>query len=144
MDHKISTRGYVFNLFGGAISWMRKTQYVVELSTIEVEYIAATHAIKEAIWLQRFCSCIQLVQQAVRIDCDSQSAIFLVKNMDYLSKIKNIYAQYHFLRDMVKENKVSLMKVDTLKNVVDSLKKSVNTENFYWCRGYMGISSLYC
>jgi hypothetical protein len=24
LDHRISTSGYVFNLFGGAISWMRK------------------------------------------------------------------------------------------------------------------------
>jgi hypothetical protein len=43
LDHRISTSGYVFNLFGGEISWMRKRQYVVALSTTEVEYMAATH-----------------------------------------------------------------------------------------------------
>jgi hypothetical protein len=30
-----STNGYVFNLFGGEINWMRKRQVVVALSTIE-------------------------------------------------------------------------------------------------------------
>jgi hypothetical protein len=45
---------------------------------------------------------------------------------------------------MVEEKKVLLMKVDTLKNVLDSLKKIVNTENFFWCRGSMGIVSLDC
>jgi hypothetical protein len=70
LDHKISTSGYVFNLFGGAISWMRKRQVVVALSTTEVEYMAATHASKEAIWLQRLCLGIGLVQQVVRLDCD--------------------------------------------------------------------------
>jgi hypothetical protein len=58
---------------------MSKRQVVVALSTTEVEYMAATHASKEAIWLQRLCSGIGLVQQAVRLDCDSQSAIFLEK-----------------------------------------------------------------
>ena len=29
LDCKIFTSGYVFNLFGGAISWMRKRQFVV-------------------------------------------------------------------------------------------------------------------
>ena len=53
LDHRRSTSGYVFNLFGGAISWMIKRQVVVALSTTEVEYMAATHASKEAIWLQR-------------------------------------------------------------------------------------------
>ena len=31
--HRIYTSGYVFNLFGGAISWMRKKWVVVPLST---------------------------------------------------------------------------------------------------------------
>jgi hypothetical protein len=61
----------VFNLFGGEISWMRKRQDAVALSTTEVEYMASTHAIKEAAWLQILCSSIGLVQQAIRIDCDS-------------------------------------------------------------------------
>ena len=61
----------MFNLFGGAISWMSKRQVVVALSTTEDEYMETTHASKEAVWLQRLCSCIGLVQQAVRIECDS-------------------------------------------------------------------------
>jgi hypothetical protein len=71
LDRRISTSGYVFNLFGGTISWMRKRQVVVALSTTRVEFMAATHESKEAIWLQRLCSSIGLVQQAIRIDCDS-------------------------------------------------------------------------
>jgi hypothetical protein len=39
MDHRRSTSGYVFNLFGGEISWMRKRQVVVALSTTKVEYM---------------------------------------------------------------------------------------------------------
>jgi hypothetical protein len=83
-----------------------------------------------------------LVQQAVRIECDSQSAIFLAKNPSYNSKTKHIDVQYHFVRDMIEENKVSLMKVDTLKNVADSLTRSLSTEKFCWCRGSMGIATL--
>jgi hypothetical protein len=144
LDHRRSKSGYVFNLFGGAISWMSKRQVIVALSTTEVEYIASTHASKEAIWLQRLCSGIGLVQQAVRIYCDSQSEIFLAKNLTHHSKTKHIDIQYHFVRDMVEENKVLLMKVDTLKNVGDSLTKSVSTEKFSWCRGSMGIVALDC
>jgi hypothetical protein len=144
MDRRRSASGYVFNLFGGAIIWMSKRQVVVALSTTEAEYMATTHASKEEIWLQRLCSCIGLVQQVVRIYCDSQSAIFLAKNPTYHSKKKHIDIQYHFVRDMVEENKVLLMKVDTLKNVADSLTISVSTEKFSWCRGSMGIAALDC
>jgi hypothetical protein len=85
-----------------------------------------------------------LVQKAVRIDCDSQSAVFLVKNPTSHSKTKHIDIQYHFVRDMVEEMKVLLMKVYTLKNVADSLTKSMSTKKFPWCRGSMGIASLVC
>ena len=69
---------------------MSKRQAVVALSTTESEYMAATHASKEAVWLQRLCSGIGLVQQVVRIDCDSQNEIFLVNNLNYHSKTKCI------------------------------------------------------
>src|ERR1700733_11109047 len=75
LDQRRSTSGYVFNLFGGAISWMSKKQSIVALSTTEAEYMAATHARKETIWLQRLCSSMGLVQGAIRIGYDSQSAI---------------------------------------------------------------------
>ena len=51
LDQRRSTSGYVFNLFGDAVSWMSKKQSIVALSTTEAEYMAATHASKEAFWL---------------------------------------------------------------------------------------------
>jgi hypothetical protein len=42
------------------------------------------------------------------------------------------------------EEKVLLMKMDTLKNVSNSLTKSVSIEKFSWCKGSMGIDALDC
>ena len=67
LDQRRSTSGYVFNLFGGAVNWMSKKQSVVALSTTKAEYMAATHASKESVWLQRLCSSMGLVQGAIRI-----------------------------------------------------------------------------
>eukprot|EP00253_Pinus_taeda_P033011 PITA_33011 len=121
---------------------MSKKQSVVALSTTEAEYMAATHASKEAVWLQRLCSSMGLVQGAIRIDCDSQSAIFLAKNPAYHSKTKHIDVQYHFVRDMIEDKKVLLVKVDTLKNTADALTKSMSSKKLFWCRETMGIVGL--
>ena len=88
--------------------------------------MVATHASKEAVWLQRLCSSIRLVQQAIRIDCDSQSEIFLANNPAYHSNTKHIDVQYQFLRYMVEAKRVLLVKVDTLKNVADALTNSMS------------------
>ncbi|XP_077328892.1 uncharacterized protein LOC143963199 [Lithobates pipiens] len=47
-----STSGYLFFLSGGAISWTSKKQLSGTLSSTEAEYVAATHASQEVIWLR--------------------------------------------------------------------------------------------
>ena len=106
--------------------------------------MVATHASKEVVSLQILCSKIGFKQQVVRIDWDSQSAIFLAKNLAYHSKTKHIGLQYHFVRDMAESMKVLLKEVDILDNVTDSLTKSMSIEKFSWCRAAMGISALDC
>eukprot|EP00253_Pinus_taeda_P035776 PITA_35776 len=142
LDQRISTSGYVFNLFGGAVSWMSKKHSVVALSTTEAEYMEATHESKEAVWLQRLSSNMGLVQGAIRIHYDRKSAIFLERNPTYYSKTKHNEVQYHFVRDMIEDKKVLLVKVDTRKNTTDALTKSMSSEKFSWCRETMGITGL--
>ena len=73
----------------------------------------------------------------MKINCDSQSVIFLEKNPAYYSRTEHSDVQYHFMRDMVESKKVLLEKVDTLENIIDSLTKSVSAVKFSWCREAM-------
>ena len=91
-----------------SVHWMRNRQAVVSLSTTEVEYMEATHSRKEVVSLQRLCSGIGFVHKAVRLYCDSQSAIFLENNPEYHAKTKHIDVQNHSVRDMVEYKKVLL------------------------------------
>lgn len=55
LDKIRSTSGYLFKLFGGVVSWLRKGQSIVEPSTIEIEYMETIHEKKEELWLLRLC-----------------------------------------------------------------------------------------
>ena len=48
-EHCHAISGYAFCIDGGAISWNSREQVIISLSTTESEYIAMTHAAKEAI-----------------------------------------------------------------------------------------------
>ena len=73
---------------------MSNIQAVVSLSTKEVEYMEATYASKEFVWLQRLCSGIGFVHTTTRLYCDRESAIFMEKNPTYHAKTK------HFMCDI--------------------------------------------
>nr|GFA55234.1 retrovirus-related Pol polyprotein from transposon TNT 1-94 [Tanacetum cinerariifolium] len=53
-DNMKSTSGYLMTFAGGAVSWQSRLQKCVALSTTEAEYVAATEACKELLWLKRF------------------------------------------------------------------------------------------
>ncbi|KAH9717295.1 hypothetical protein KPL71_021764 [Citrus sinensis] len=52
LDKRRSTTDYVFTLGGGPISWRLIIQLTIALSTTEAEYMAATEAVKEVVWLK--------------------------------------------------------------------------------------------
>uniref|UniRef100_A0A2N9IIJ6 Integrase catalytic domain-containing protein n=1 Tax=Fagus sylvatica TaxID=28930 RepID=A0A2N9IIJ6_FAGSY len=80
-----STSGFLFTFVGGAVSWQSKLQKCVALSTTEAEYIAATEAGKEILWMKRFLQDLGLKQDEYVVHCDSQSALDLSKNSTYHS-----------------------------------------------------------
>ncbi|KAL4362788.1 hypothetical protein GQ457_04G023100 [Hibiscus cannabinus] len=53
-DDSRSQSGFVFCLNGGVVSWKSSKQDTVADSTIEAEYIAASEAAKEVVWIKKF------------------------------------------------------------------------------------------
>ena len=51
-EHRHAISGYVVIIDGGAVSWCLKKQELVTLSMMEAEYVSATHATKELVWIR--------------------------------------------------------------------------------------------
>jgi len=96
-DNKRSTIGYVFTVGGTTVSWVSKLQSVVALSMTKAEYVVATKANKEMIWLQRFLDELGKKQELGRLYSDNPSAIHLAKNSIFHSKTKHMQLEYHFI-----------------------------------------------
>ncbi|XP_021763630.1 uncharacterized protein LOC110728263 [Chenopodium quinoa] len=56
-----SQSGYIFCLNGGAVSWKSSKQSTVADSTIESEHLAAVEAAKEAVWIKKFLTKLDIM-----------------------------------------------------------------------------------
>jgi hypothetical protein len=139
LDKRRTTSGYVFTLARGPVSWMSKLQNVVSLSTTEAEYIAASHACKETIWLKGLLGEFGRMQDKVKLFCDSQSAIHLAKNTTYHSKTKHIPIKYHFVRHVIDEGRGALEKIHTQENCADMFTNPVLLEKLRWHLTSLGL-----
>lgn len=92
VDKRRSCTGYIFGLSGGAISWSSKRQQTVALSSAEAEYMAMSAAIQEALWLKSFGQDLdyEVRTKAIKIGCDSQSALALAKSDVFRARSKHI------------------------------------------------------
>lgn len=62
--------------------------------------------------------------------CDSQSAICLSKNRVFHERTKHMAVKYNFIRDMIDEGEVEVVKVHTSRNPADILTKVVSVSKF--------------
>ena len=92
--HRHSISGYSYHFGCGAVSWSSKKQLIIALSSTEAEYIAQTHAAKEAFWLRAFVDEIRgPLGLPMSINCDNQGAIALAKDNKFHSRTKHIDLQ---------------------------------------------------
>ncbi|SDA04126.1 BZ3500_MvSof-1268-A1-R1_C045g00141 [Microbotryum saponariae] len=98
-----STMGYSFHLAGSVISWSSKVQNRVADSTTDAEYLALSHASKEAGHLQELLMELGIDTRApVQLYGDNQGAIALAKNPTLHHRSRHIRIREHFVRDQVR------------------------------------------
>jgi hypothetical protein len=111
-----------------AISWSSKKQPSVALSSTKAEYIASTHATKEAIWLQQLLRELwpdPIFYSPTTLLIDNQSAIMITRNLEFHDQTKHIEVCHHFLRQQFESKTIDLEYVPTDDQVADVLTKGL-------------------
>ncbi|GJW27524.1 hypothetical protein Tco_0044399 [Tanacetum coccineum] len=78
-DTKSHTR-YVFVLNGGAVAWKSSEQSTTAMFATEAEYIVASEATMEAVWIRKFISGLGLiptVNKPIKMFCDKSTTLLI-------------------------------------------------------------------
>jgi hypothetical protein len=143
-DKRHSTKKYVFILADQAISHSFKQQFIIALSSCEIEYMILFETAKKAIWIREFLRELEFRSQdnqLVLIFADNKNAIDLIINPLYHKRTKHIEMRWHWIRKMMNRKKITLRYLFISEMTADDLIKSLPVLAFNKFRIMLNLSS---
>lgn len=116
---------------------------MVALSSCEAEFIAATMAACQGIWLRRLLT--EVAKQKVppvTLYVDNQSALDLMINPVFHGRSKHIDIRYHFIRDCVEKGEVTVHYVCTKRQKADVLTKAMAKAKHEEMKNLIGVKKV--
>ena len=102
-------------------------------STTESEYIAASEAAKEAVWIKKFITKLTVVPRIVYpilLYCDNNRAIAQAKEPRSHQRSKYVLRRYHLIREIIGRNDVKIERIPSDQNIVDPLTKPLPQKKY--------------
>lgn len=142
IDDMRSTSGYCLTLGSSIFSWSSKKQETVAQSTAEAEFVAATAAVNQALWLRKILMDLNLEQkESTEIFVDNQAAIAISHNPVFHGKTKHFNIKLFFLREVQKEEFVTLIYCNFEDQLADLFTKPLPVSKFEFLRQKLGVRS---
>ena len=138
-DRKSTSRG-VFSIRSTSVSWYSRKQISVALSSAEAEYMAASQAACEAIWMRKILvGLFGSHLDPTVIHRDNQSCIKISINPMFHDRSKHIYIWYHHIRYCVQHKIMLLQYIPTEDQDANILTKALTRSKFEYHRDRIGV-----
>ena len=132
--------GYVFKVYGGAVSWQSKQQDIIALSTTEAELVASVNASKEAIWLRNMTTQLfDPITTSTTLLVDNMGAQKVAANDANQRMTKHMDIRFHWIRFEIEKKTIRLQYVPTEDNVADIFTKALPSAKAKHFASLMGL-----
>ncbi|GJY95309.1 retrotransposon protein, putative, ty1-copia subclass [Tanacetum coccineum] len=127
-DDTKSQTGYVFVVNGGAVDWKSKKQTTIAMSATQAEYMAASEAAMEAVWIRKFVGDLGVmpsIKEPINMYCDNSAAIIFANDSGVMKGARHFLRRYHYVREQVESGEIKILKVHTDDNLADPFTKAL-------------------
>ncbi|GJU51773.1 retrotransposon protein, putative, ty1-copia subclass [Tanacetum coccineum] len=128
-DDTKSQTGYVFILNGGAVDWKSSKQSTTAMSATEAEYIAASEAAMEAVWIRKFISGLGIVPTInvpIKMFCDNSGALHFANEPGVQKGARHYHRRYHYVCESIKLGEIKFLKVHIDDNLANPFTKALS------------------
>lgn len=124
-------------------SWCSKKEQVVALSSCEAEYIATSMCACQVVWLMNLMKGLSSEEcEVMTLMINNVSIIILTKNLIAHGRIKHIEMRFHYLRELVSEEKLKLGCCKSEDQVDNLLTKGIIIEVFKKLKKHMSLEDV--
>nr|GEU78554.1 putative retrotransposon protein [Tanacetum cinerariifolium] len=127
-DIKSHTR-YVFVLNGGAVDCKSSKQSTTAMFAIEAEYISASEATMEAVWISKFISrlcTIPTINEPIKMFCNNSDALLIANELRVQRGARHYHRRYHYARECFELGEINLLKFYIDDNLADPFMKALS------------------
>ncbi|TYK04944.1 retrovirus-related pol polyprotein from transposon tnt 1-94 [Cucumis melo var. makuwa] len=100
---------------------------------MEAKYIAACKVAKEAIWLRKFLTNLEVVPNmhlSITLYCDNSGAIANSRELRRHKRKKHIELKYHLIKKIIHHDDVVVIQISSEQNIVDPFTKALTAKVF--------------
>jgi hypothetical protein len=139
-DNSRSTGGFAICVGGGATQWGSRLQPHMSMSSTESEYTTASKVGFEIMWMRYLFE--ELGYNTTRpspLLMDNKSAIQVLKHPEHQSTMKHIHRAYHWIREQVEQQNITVSHVVGDENPADIFTKPLGHVKFTKFREMLGL-----
>ncbi|GJR37273.1 retrotransposon protein, putative, ty1-copia subclass [Tanacetum coccineum] len=117
-----------FKEYLGAVDWKSKKQTTIAMSAAQAEYMAASEAAMEAVWIRKFVGDLGVmpsIKEPINMYCDNSAAIIFANDSGIMKGARHFLRRYHFVREQVESGEIKILKVHTDDNLADPFTKAL-------------------
>ena len=116
---------------GGVVATLSNWQKLITKSSTGAEFIALTEAVSYALFIREWLSFQQRLVPKIRIYCDNQSVLALLRaNHANVKGTKHLKVRYFFIRQHVLSDEIELVWCQTKDMLADIFTKPVTGQLF--------------
>ena len=103
------------------------------MSATKAEYIAASKAAQEAVWIRKFVKDLGVmpsIELPINVYCDNSAAITFANEPGVMKGARHFKRKLHYVREQVDDGEIKVLKVHTDDNLADPFTKALPKETF--------------
>nr|GFA67862.1 retrovirus-related Pol polyprotein from transposon TNT 1-94 [Tanacetum cinerariifolium] len=124
------------------VDWKTSKQSTTAMSATEAEYIAASNAGMEAVWIRKFIlglGIVPTINEPIRMFCDNSVALHFANKPRVQKGARHFHRKCHYVRGCIKLGETKCLKVHTDANLVDPFTKALSNNKHTQHARSMGL-----